>query len=116
MAEGVILALCAFLTAAPFFALSLQRDDPSDPIPFFSGDDSLKKSLSDIAAYNLEMAILYRRYAICLVCTALLALLSPLLALILLGLTISLGLFIVYRRHKAIRSRHSGSQRSLHTP
>ncbi len=109
MAEGIILALCALLTAAPFFALSLQMDDPHEPIPFFCGDESLKGSLSDIAAYNREMAVLYRRYAICLVCAALLALYSPLLGLILLGLLISLGLFIVYRRYRAIRAKHAHS-------
>lgn len=114
MAEGIILALCALLTAAPFFALSLQRNDSHEPIPFFSGDESLKKSLSDIAAYNLEMAVLYRRYAICLVCAALSALFSPLLALILLALLVSLGLFIVHRRYKAIRAKHACAQNEGH--
>lgn len=111
MAEGMILSFCALLTAAPFFALSLQKDDPREPIPFFSGDESLKRDLSDIAAYNWEMALLYRRYAAHLAFAALLALLSPLLALILLGLLISLGLFIVHRRYKAIRTKHTYSQK-----
>ena len=64
MFPRIIGALVSLLCATPFYALALGRSDPHTPIPFWSGDDDrLRDKLSDIPAYNREMAALYTRFA-----------------------------------------------------
>ena len=71
MFERILGALVSLLCAAPFYALAMGRDDPRNPIPFWSGDDTLRDKLGDIPAYNREMAALYTRFAGALLADAL---------------------------------------------
>lgn len=110
MFPRIIGALVSLLCATPFYALAMGRDDPRNPIPFWSGDDDrLRDKLSDIPAYNREMAALYTRFAGVLLANALIAGVWPGASLILLIAILAVGLFLIHRRYKALLAMYSST-------
>ncbi len=110
MFERILGALVSLLCAAPFYALAMGRDDPCNPIPFWSGDDTLRDKLSDIPAYNREMAALYTRFAGVLLANALIAGVWPGASFMLLIAILAVGLFLIHRRYKALLAKYSSTE------
>lgn len=102
-------ALVSLLCAAPFYALG--RNDPHTPISFWSGDDDkLRDKLSDIPAYNREMAALYTRFSVVLLMGALIALVWPGASFILLIAELAVGLSLIHRRYKVLLAKYSSTE------
>lgn len=111
MFPRIIGALVSLLCATPFYALALGRSDPHTPIPFWSGDDDkLRDKLSDIPAYNREMAALYTRFAGVLLANALIAGVWPGASFVLLIAELAVGLFLIHRRYKALLAKYSSTE------
>ena len=111
MFPRIIGALVSLLCATPFYALVLGRSDPHTPIPFWSGDDDrLRDKLSDIPAYNREMAALYTRFAGVLLANALIAGVWPDASFVLLIAILAVGLFLIYRRYRALLAKYSSTE------
>ena len=111
MFPRIIGALVSLLCATPFYALALGRSDPRNPIPFWSGDDDrLRDKLSDIPAYNREMAALYTRFAGVLLANALIAGVWPGASFVLLIAELAVGLFLIYRRYRALLAKYSSTE------
>ena len=62
MVGRIITCVCILFTAAAFWAIAKFGKEGKDPISFWSGDNSLKGKVTDVPAYNREMAALYNRY------------------------------------------------------
>ena len=110
MFERILGALVSLLCAAPFYALSLGRRDPHTPIPFWSGDETLRDKLGDIPAYNREMAALYTRFAGVLLANALIAGVWPGVSFALLLIELAAGLFLIHRRYKALLKKYASAE------
>lgn len=110
MFPRIIGALVSLLCAAPFYALALGRSDPHTPIPFWSGDDTLRDKLGDIPAYNREMAALYTRFAGVLLADALIAAVWPGAGFMLLIAELAVGLFLIHRRYRALLAKYSSTE------
>lgn len=110
MFERILGALVSLLCAAPFYALAMGRDDPRTPIPFWSGDDTLRDKLGDIPAYNREMAALYTRFAGALLADALIAAVWPGAGFTLLIAILAVGLFLIHRRYKTLLKKYAPAE------
>ncbi len=105
---GRIIALVACLMCAiPFLIISRYEKDSREPIPFWSGDTSLKVKVKDVHKYNREMCSLYQKCAIAFLITGLSFMASVPVGIILLGFDCTLGIYMVYRRYKKILSKYS---------
>lgn len=98
MVGQVIGCLCCILCALPFYYIAFYGKNSHDSIAFWSGDDSLK--IKNIEKYNLKMSLLYRNYAHSYVFIAIMLFLIPQVAVVLLLLDCTLGLFIVWKCYK----------------
>lgn len=107
MTGRIILGVCCLLCSVPFWIISLSDRRNPDPIPFWSGDDSLKEKVKDIAGYNLEMAKLYLKCAIVLSLTGVVAFVLPGVGMLLLILDLTVGGYLVYCTYQKIRKRYS---------
>ena len=107
MAGRIICAIAFFICAVPFWVIAKFGKDGKDPISFWSGDTSLKSKVKDIPAYNREMASLYNKYAWALFAAVPGAVLHPLAGVAIMGLDITVGIFLVYRAYKKILAKYS---------
>ena len=108
MPGRIICCFCCILCALPFLYLAWEGTQKgAAPIAFWSGDKSLKdKKLSDIPAYNAEIARLYRLYAAAFALAALLCLLIPVLGIALIVLNSSAGIYLLYRKYQTILRKY----------
>ena len=107
MAERIISVICCLLCAVPFFIISRYDANSVTPITFWSGDNSLKKKVQNIPAYNKEMAALYRKCAWAILAASLVCLISPGAGVIFLCAESIVGIYIVYMHYKKILDKHS---------
>ena len=107
MAGRIICAIAFFICAVPFWVIAKFGKDGKDPISFWSGDTSLKSKVKDVAAYNREMASLYNKYAWALFVAVPGAVAHPLAGVAIMGLDITIGIFLVYRAYKKILAKYS---------
>lgn len=59
MVGGIIGLVACIMCAVPFFVISRYDKDSSEPIAFWSGDETLKTKVKDVKTYNQKMARLY---------------------------------------------------------
>ena len=105
---GRIVGLVSFLLCAyPFFVVSVFNKDGTEPIAFWSGDTSLKDKISDISAYNVEMAGLYKKCAMSFVLTGILFAVFPVAGIVLLVFDCSVGIYLAWKIYKKILARYS---------
>ena len=105
---GRIVGLVSFLLCAfPFFIISVFNKDSAEPIAFWSGDTSLKDKISDMRAYNIEMAGLYKKCAMSFVLTGILFAMFPVAGIILLAFECSIGIYLAWKSYKKILARYS---------
>ena len=107
MVGRIITCVCILFTAAAFWAIAKFGKDGKDPISFWSGDNSLKGKVTDVPAYNREMAALYNRYGWAYAVAAAGSLVWLYLGLGILALDMTVGIFLVYRAYKKILSKYS---------
>ncbi len=107
MAGKIITIVCCVLCAVPFFIISHYDANSVTPITFWSGDNSLKKKVQNIPAYNKEMAALYRKCAWVIFATSFVCLLSAGIGVILLCTECIVGIYIVYIQYKKILEKYS---------
>lgn len=107
MVGRIIGMISCLLCAIPFEVIAKYNCDSDEPISFWSGDSSLRDRVLQVADYNREMAVLYRKYAISWVIAALLFLIYPMAGVILCLLDCSVGIYLVYRAYKKILNRYS---------
>lgn len=94
-------------TAVAFELIAKYGKDSKEPISFWSGDTSLKNKVTDVPAYNREMAALYKKYAVSMFVAAAGCVVHSLVGLGIFLVDITLGLFLVYRAYKKILSKYS---------
>ena len=105
MAEKVIMILCCVLCGLPFWILAAVGRKGKEPLNFWSGDESLKAKIEDVAAYNNAMGKMYFVYVSVFILSAVLAFFSMAVAVILLILNCTLGLFLIYKCYGRIVRR-----------
>lgn len=111
MAERIISVICCVFCAIPFFIISRYDENSVTPITFWSGDNSLKKKVQNIPAYNKEMAALYRKCAWAILAASLLCVISPVVGVIFLCVECIAGIYIVYVCYSKILKKYSGEKR-----
>lgn len=107
MVAKIITFIACFMCAIPFLIISHYWKDGPDPINFWSGDESLKTKVKNIKEYNREMAQLYQKVWIVFLTTGIIAFLSEFVAVILIGVECTVGIYVVYRIYKKILLKYS---------
>lgn len=107
MVGKVIVFVCCLLCAIPFLIIAHFNKHSDIPINFWSGDDSLKDKVTNVAKYNARMAKLYRNCSIAFITTGICCFVLPIIGVILLCLECTVGIYIVYRKYKKILNEFS---------
>ena len=107
MGGKIICAISFLMCAVPWWGIAKFGKDGKDPISFWSGDASLKGKVKDVAAYNREMAKVYTIYGWAYFAAVPGAVAHPLVGVAIMGLDITVGLFLVYRTYKKILAKYS---------
>lgn len=105
--DRVITCFCCFLCAFPFFIIASDRKNGGDPIGFWTGDASLKKRVRDVEKYNLEMSMLYKKWAISFLAVGILSLVHMKLGIILITAECTVGIYLVWKFYKKILKKYS---------
>lgn len=106
MIERIVGFISCLLCAIPFFIIAAFDKNSLTPITFWSGDKSLMTKVKDIPAYNREMARLYRTYGRAFLLAGAGCFLHLALGISLVLLESTVGIYIVYRKYKAILKRY----------
>lgn len=105
---GRIVGLISCLVCAfPFFIISVYNKDSKEPINFWSGDTTLKVKVTNVYAYNKEMAALYKKCAIVFLINGIGCIIIPVIGIIMLCLEWTFGIYLVYRNYKKILNKYS---------
>ena len=107
MGGKIICAISFLMCAVPWWGIAKFGKDGKDPISFWSGDASLKGKVKDIPAYNREMAKVYTIYGWAMFASVIGAMVHVVAGLVIMGLDITVGLFLVYRAYKKILAKYS---------
>lgn len=99
--------VCCLLCMFPILIISIYNKDSSEPISFWSGDTSLKDKVKDVKGYNMEMAGLYKKCALCFLFTGILFVVFPIAGIGLLVFDSTLGIYWAYRVYTAILKKYS---------
>lgn len=107
MVESFVCLIACIMCAIPFLIISRYDKTSQTPIPFWSGDTSLKSKLKDVQGYNQQMAKLYGKCALAFIITGVCFFFLRELGIALLIFDCSVGIYIVYRCYKRILARFS---------
>lgn len=107
MAGRIIGFGSCMLCAIPFFLIVIMNRNNTEPIQFWTGDDSLKKIVNNVKDYNREMRQLYFLYGNIFVVAGLSFLIYPLLGVVLVVFQCTFGLFLLYKYYKKILRKYS---------
>ena len=107
MVERIVGLIACIMCAIPFLIISRYGRSSRTPIPFWSGDTSLKSKLKDVQGYNEQMVKLYGKCALAFVITGVCFFFLEWLGISLLIFDCSLGIYIVYRCYKKILAQYS---------
>ena len=102
--------LCFFFTSicgVPFLLIPKFFVDLNTPISFWSGDHSLKDKVRDVPRYNAAMTKLYRRYAYAFFAAGLGFLVMPIVGIVLICLSCTIGIVLVYLEYRKILRAHT---------
>ncbi len=109
MAERIVLLICCFLCAIPYFIISFyNKNNEITPISFWSGgENKLKKQIKDIKGYNGEMAEVYKKCALAFFVCGMGGIIYPMIGYVFLACICTIGLFWVYKKYKKILEHYS---------
>ena len=97
---------CA-LCALAFWGIAASGKNGKAPISFWTGDNSLKEKIRDVKAYNEKMAALYTKYAFSYLASGIGFLFHPIPGVVILCLSITVGIYLVYRQYKKYVNAYS---------
>lgn len=107
MIGRIVGLICCLLCSFPFWIIGISEKDSREPITFWSGDTSLKEMVRDVKGYNSEIAGLYKRCALFFTLTGLLFAVFPIVGIVLLVFSCSIGIYLAYRVYKRILGKYS---------
>lgn len=107
MVGKILGCVCCILCAVPFFIISAYGKNSKEPIPFWSGDATLKKKVKNFSGYNKKMAALYQKYAAAFLAAGIGCLVAPALGIILAGADATIGIYLLWREYKKILRLYS---------
>ena len=108
MVGKFICFFCCLMCAFAFYAMGFGGKERTDPINYFSGDESLKDKVKDLKNYNAEMARMYRYWGLCWVVVGVLYFPLPIsggVAVMIIALGIET--IVTYRVYKKILKKYS---------
>jgi hypothetical protein len=107
MVGRVVGLVCCLLCAFPFWILGPCNKDSSEPINFWSGDNTLKEKVKDVKNYNAEMAGLYKKCAVTFLFTGVLFVIAPIAGVAFVIYDCTIGIYVAYRFYKKILEKYS---------
>lgn len=107
MVDRIIWCLCCFLCGFPFLIISICNRKSSEPISFWSGDQTLKSKVKNVKEYNEGMAVLYKKCFICLGITGAAFLVMPVAGIMMLCFDFTIGIYLTYRNYKKLLRLYS---------
>lgn len=107
MVGRIIAFVSCFMCAVPFLIISIYNKESREPINFWSGDTTLKEKVKNVAAYNREMAVLYKKCALAFLLTGVGFVVFPVVGVVLLCFDCTLGIYLMYRSYKNILQKYS---------
>lgn len=106
MSGRIIGMISCILCAVPFWIIGYYNKNSREPIPFWSGDKSLKEKVKDIQGYNAKMSRLYIRCALAFAAAGVICLIHLGLGISVLLLECTFGIYVVWRIYKNILQQH----------
>lgn len=105
MQTKIIGLIVCLLCSTPWLLLALNKSS-DEPIGFLKMDHSLKHIIGHLDLYNKEMSFMYIIYGTIYFPLALILCVYPFVGYFLLGLHLSVGLYFVNKRQKALVSKY----------
>ena len=103
--------ICFFsccLCAYGFFAMGVGGADRTDPINYFSGDNTLKDKVKDLRNYNAEMSRMYKYWGLSWIIVGALFFVLPMLAALIAVFVAGVaGTVVTYKLYKSILKKYS---------
>lgn len=92
----------------PFYMFAYLGKDSRSPMHFWNGDDEkLKKAVSDVPAYNRDMAAAYRRFSFSFLLCGAISPVSPAIGILTLLVLCSGGFYLLWRKYQRILAKYS---------
>lgn len=107
MIGGIIGCVSCLMCAVPFLIIATYGKDSHEPVTFWSGDKSLKTKVKDLAGYNKEMALLYKKCAAAFLIAGLACLLQLWAGVVLICAECAIGPFLAHCSYKEILKKYS---------
>ena len=105
--ENIIGLISCLICAFFIFIITYSNKYSHDPIPFWSGDTSLKDKVKKVKEYNVAMSKLYYKCSLSFVVSGLLCLIMPIVGTSCLLFQCTLGIYFVWLCYKKILSKYS---------
>ena len=100
MAERIIAVICTWMCAVPFLVIGLCSKNSRTPLGFWSGDNTLKDKVGNIAEYNKEMSAHFTRFGLLLIIPVIASAILPLLGIVLECVFFVVGCILLHRSYK----------------
>lgn len=100
--EQIIMLICCWGSGALFFGIGMWAEHSRKPIHFWAGAEVAPETVTDIPAYNLENAVMWKEYSIAYWIAGFCSFYSDLYAGILLMIAGIPGLVLLFRRYMKI--------------
>ncbi len=98
---SIVGLISCLLCALPFLIMGMNKESQT-PIPFWSGDQTLKDKVTDLKTYNARMAKLYQTAGIGFCINGLCCIISIVLGILGLVLLCTVGFYLFFRSYKKI--------------
>lgn len=109
--ERIIGFASCLLCALPFFIIGAFDKNSSTPIPFWSGDASLKDKVENLSEYNQRMSKVYLRWGMGFLAAGACCLISVWVGMVMLLADCTAGTYLAYKCYKQILGDCSYSNR-----
>ena len=107
MKEKIVFSSIVFLCGLLFVFIGVYADRRREPMWFWAGTEVESEKITDVQRYNHENAIMWKKYSLWFISSAIAEIFSPILALILLILSCTAGIWILLFTYNRILNKYS---------
>lgn len=107
MAGKIIMWIVSFGCAILFFAIGVYARKLKKPMWFWSGSEVDATKITDVKQYNKENGVMWQLYSLWYFAAGISEIWNPILALLFLVLSCSIGIVLLVRSYNKIYKRYS---------
>lgn len=106
MAERIITVICTWMCAMPFLVIGYFSKTSSQPLGFFTGDNTIKDKVGNVPEYNKEMSAKFFRFGLALLIPVVASAIYPIAGVILECVVCVVGCIWLYIWHKKLLEKY----------